>query len=133
MGFCIAPDIFQEQMSAPMDDFEFVRFYLNNFPVITLGFFEENLAKVKEVMKRLRLVGLKFKIETCKFVVPKVEYLGYIITLEGIKSDPEKSKQLSILNSLRIKMCEAVPIHGTILLWIMAEVQWDIGTSYGIE
>ena len=33
----IAPDIFQEQMSTLMDDLEFVRVYLGNLLVITLG------------------------------------------------------------------------------------------------
>ena len=39
MGVCIAPDIFQEQMSALMDILEFVKFYLDNSLVITSGSF----------------------------------------------------------------------------------------------
>ena len=41
-------------------------------------------------MKQLHLAGLKYNIDKCKFVVPKVEKLGYIITLEGIKPEPKK-------------------------------------------
>ena len=37
IGVCIAPDIFQERMSALMYDLEFVRVYLENFLVITSG------------------------------------------------------------------------------------------------
>ena len=54
MGVCTAPDIFQEQMSALMDDLYFFIVYLGNFLFITLGLFEEYLAKVEEVMKRLQ-------------------------------------------------------------------------------
>ena len=63
MGVCIVPDIFQERMSALMEDFEFVRFYLDNFLVITSGSFEDHVSKVEEVMKRLQLADLKFKID----------------------------------------------------------------------
>ena len=40
MGVCIAPDIFQERMSALMDDLEFVRFYLNNLLINTSASFK---------------------------------------------------------------------------------------------
>ena len=99
-----------------MDYLYFFIVYLVGFLVSTLGSFEEHLAKVEEVMKRLQLAGLKCKINKCKFAVPKVEYLGYIITRESIKSDPKKLKKLSILNTLRIKTGGAVPRNDTILL-----------------
>ena len=50
-----------------------------------MGSFEENLAKIEEVMKRIQWDGIKSNIDKCKLTVPKVEYLGYIITQEGIK------------------------------------------------
>ena len=101
MGVCIAPYIFQEQMSALMDDLDFFRVYLENVLIITSGSFEENLAKVEEVMKQLQLDRLKCKIDKCKSAVPKKEYLGYIITREGIKLDPKKSE--AIINIERPK------------------------------
>ena len=52
MGICIAPDIFQDRMSALMYDFEFAIVYLGDLLVITSGSFEDHLAKVEEVMKR---------------------------------------------------------------------------------
>ena len=36
-------------------------------------------------MKRIQWDGIKSNIDKCKLTVPKVEYLGYIITQEGIK------------------------------------------------
>ena len=99
-----------------MDDLYFDRVYLGDFLIITSGSFEEHLSNAKEVMKRIQPDGLKCKIDKCKFVVPKVEYLEYIIIRKGIKLDPKKLKQLSILNALRTKTSEAIPMHGTILL-----------------
>ena len=81
------PDIFQDQMSALMDDLEFFRAYLDDLLVITSGSFEEHLAKVEEVMKQLQSSGPKCNIDKCKFAVPKLEYLGFSITLKGIKPD----------------------------------------------
>ena len=110
MGVCIGPDIFQEKMSSLMDDLEFFRVYLEDFLVVTSGSFEDHLAKVEEVVKRLHSGGLKCEIDNWKFELQKVEYLGYIITREGIKPDPKK-----------------------ILPWLMAEARWDIGNAYGID
>ena len=53
MGFCITPDIFQEQKGSLMDDLNFVRIYFDDFLIITSGSSEENLANAKEVMKPL--------------------------------------------------------------------------------
>ena len=59
MGVCIEPDLFQEQTSTLMEDLEFVKFYLENFIIITSGSFKEHLAMVDEVMKQLQLDGNK--------------------------------------------------------------------------
>ena len=77
-------------MSALMDDLEFFIICLGDFLIISLGSFEEYLAKVEKVMKQLQLSRLKCNICKCKFSLPKVEYLGYIITQKGIKADPNK-------------------------------------------
>ena len=95
-GIMHSPDIFQEKMSALIDDFEFVIVYLDDFIIITLGSFDKHSSKAKEVMKQLQWAGLKCKIDKCKFSVTKVEYLGYIITQEGTKPDPRKTE--SVIN-----------------------------------
>ena len=103
MGVCISPDIFQERMSTLMDDLESVRVYIDDLLIVTSGSFEEHMVKVDEVMKRLHDAGLKCKIDKCKFAVPEVEYLGYIITREGVKPDPKKIKAIIDLERPRDK------------------------------
>ena len=76
MGVYIVPYIFQDRMSALMDDLEFARVYLGDLLVMTLGSFEDHLAKFEEVIKQLQLVGLKYKIDKWNFKVPEEEYLG---------------------------------------------------------
>ena len=47
-------------------------------------------------MKLLQSAWIKWNIDKCKFIVPKEEYLWYIIMQEGIKPD---QKQLeSVIN-----------------------------------
>ena len=41
-------------------------------------------------MKRLAQVGIKCKIDKCLFCQTEIEYLGYIITREGVNPQPKK-------------------------------------------
>ena len=66
-------------MSTLMDNLDFVRVYPKYLLIITSGSFEDHLSKVEEVMKWLQSAEIKYNIDKCKFAVPKVEYLGYII------------------------------------------------------
>ena len=43
-----------------------------------------------EVLARLREYKLYAKLEKCEFTVQEVEFLGYIITTEGVKIDPRR-------------------------------------------
>ena len=63
MRVCIALDLFQEQISALMDDLDFFIFYLNNFLIITTGSCTEHLAKGKKVIKWFQLDGIKHNID----------------------------------------------------------------------
>ena len=58
--------------------------------VTSTGTYEEHLADVEIVIKRLHKAGLKCKIDKCMFAKPEIEYLGYIITKEGVKPNPNK-------------------------------------------
>ena len=81
---------FQERMSALMENLEFLRVYFNDFLIIKYVSFEDNLAKVEEITKRLQSDGIKYNIDKWKFAVLKVEYLGYIITQEFINQNQKK-------------------------------------------
>ena len=51
---------------------------------------QEHTTHVKDVLRCLRQAGLKLKPEKCEFNKPEVEFLGYIIGINGIKMDPSK-------------------------------------------
>jgi hypothetical protein len=53
---------------------------------------EEHDSHVLSVLKRLREHGLYAKLEKCSFEYNEVEFLGYVIFVEGISMDSTKVK-----------------------------------------
>ena len=90
MGISIAPDIFQDRMCQLFEDLESVRAFMDDLPVVSCRTYEEHREELAIVMKRLAKAGLKCKIDKCIFCETEIEYLGYIITKEGIKPQPKK-------------------------------------------
>jgi hypothetical protein len=76
MGIAGAPDIFQEKMSDLMRTLEYVRTYIDDLLIITMGTFDEHLTSVEEVLKRLQNAKLRVNMRKSNFSQDKVEYLG---------------------------------------------------------
>ena len=77
-------------MSELMLTLEYVRVYLDDLLVITKGTFEDYLVKIEEVLKRLKKAKLRVNAPKCGFALHEIKYLGYLLTREGIKPQPEK-------------------------------------------
>ena len=90
MGLSNAPDIFQEKISNLMCDLEFVRAYIDDLLIISKGDWDEHLNKLEQVFERLRSAGLKVNAKKCSFGTDKLEYLGYLISKQGIQPIPKK-------------------------------------------
>ena len=90
MGLSNSPDIFQENMSDLFRGFDYVREYIDDLLVTTNGTFEDHLEKVGLVLKKLQKAGLKVNANKSNFCQHEVEYLGYLITRNGIKPQPKK-------------------------------------------
>ncbi len=95
MGIAGSPDIFQSKMSELMEDLEYVQAYLDNLLCISWSSLEDHLKKLKAVLRRLRDAGLKVNAEKSTFCALEIEYLGYILTRDGIK--PQSNKLQAIL------------------------------------
>ncbi len=85
MGIAGSPDIFQSKMSELMEDLEYVQAYLDNLLCIFRSSLEDHLKKIKEVLMCLRDAGLQVNAEKLTFCALEIEYLGYILTRDGIK------------------------------------------------
>ncbi len=90
MGIAGSPVIFQSKMLKLMEDLEYVQAYLNNLFCISRSSLEDHLEKLEEVLRCLCDAGLKVNAEKSTFCALEIEYLGYILTREGIESQSNK-------------------------------------------
>jgi hypothetical protein len=95
MGIAGSPDIFQSEMSELTEDLEYVRAYLDDFFCISRSSLEDHLEKLEEGLRRLCNAGLKVNVVKLTFCALEIEYLGYVLTKDGIK--PHRNKVQAIL------------------------------------
>ena len=79
-----------------MDGLEFVLTYLDDLLIISNSTFEDHLRQLSTVLQRLRRARLKINAEKSSFFSPEIEYLGYLLTKEGIK--PAQKKIQAVLD-----------------------------------
>ena len=92
-GLCNAPGTFQRLMECVLRGltWQIALIYLDDVLVYSRTF-EEHLQHLRLVFDRFREAGLKLKPSKCHFGRTKVNYLGHVITPEGILPDPAKVK-----------------------------------------
>ena len=56
--------------------------------------FESMSENVDKALFKLHEAGLKLKPRKCKLFCKEVEYLGHIISADGVKTDPEKTEAI---------------------------------------
>ncbi len=97
MGIACSPDIIQTKMSELMATLEFVRTYLDDRLCISKGNLDDHLAKLRRVLIRLWYVGLKINAFKSCLCAMETEYLGYILSRDGIKQQPKKIQAILAL------------------------------------
>jgi len=92
-GLCNAPSTFQRLMECVLRglNWQIALIYLDDVLVFSRTF-EEHLQHLRLVFDRFREAGLKLKPNKCHFGQSKVNYLGHVITSEGLQPDPDKIK-----------------------------------------
>ena len=70
---------------------EFCNVYIDGMIVFSSSV-DEHLEHLHRVFDRLRAVWVKLHPVKCEFASPKVDYLGHVITAEGILANPDKVK-----------------------------------------
>jgi hypothetical protein len=95
MGIAGSPDIFQSKMLELMESLEYVQASLDYLLCISRSSFEDHLKKLEEVLRCLHDAGLKINAEKLTLCTLEIEYLGYILTRDGIK--PQSIKVQAIL------------------------------------
>ncbi len=95
MGIAGSPEIFQSKMLELMETLEYVQAYLDDLLCISRSSLEDHLEKLEEVLRCLHDAGLKVNAEKLTFCALEIEYLGFILTRNGIK--PQSNKVQAIL------------------------------------
>ena len=92
-GLCNAPASFQKLMERCMGELNLIDclIYLDDM-IIFSSTFEEHLERLDAVFSRLKQHNLKLKPSKCEFLRSEVTYLGHVVSEEGIRTDPEKTK-----------------------------------------
>jgi hypothetical protein len=96
-GLTNAPPAFQHFMNDIFHDIidVYVVVYLDDILVFTTGDLELHHQHVSEVLKRLQDNKLYAKIEKCVFDTQTVDFLGYVISPDGISMDSNKVKAIT--------------------------------------
>ena len=88
-GLKNAPATFQRLMDRALTGLvgKYCLVYLDDIVIFgkTIQEHNENLAIV---FQRLRELGLKLQPDKCEFVKPELEYLGHVVSAEGVKPTP---------------------------------------------
>ena len=95
-GLTNAPAVFQRFMNDIFHDLLDVNVvvYLDDI-LIYSDDMDQHKAHVREVLKRLRANGLYAGAQKCEFHKDTVEYLGYILSPDGLRMDPAKVKAIT--------------------------------------
>ena len=80
-----------------MASLEYVKAYIDDLLSITKGSFDDHLDKLDAVLYCLDKAGLRINIAKSSFAQTEIEYLGYVLTREGIKPQPEKIRAILAL------------------------------------
>ena len=90
-GLCNAPATFQRLMNKVLSGLRWYSCLVYIDDIVVVGdSFENHLYNLVGVLKRLREAGLKVKPSKCSLRQEEVQYLGHMVSAEGISTDPTK-------------------------------------------
>ncbi|KAL6491410.1 hypothetical protein MHYP_G00017550 [Metynnis hypsauchen] len=90
-GITGAPATFQRLMEKAVGDMNLLQVLVYLDDLIIFGkTLEEHEERLLKVLDRLGEVGLKLSVDKCQICLPRVKYLGHIVSADGVAPDPEK-------------------------------------------
>ena len=92
-GLTQAPAYFQRLVHQVLEGLPFAFGYLDDILIFSKDV-EEHLQHVRILFERLRMAKLKLTVQKCSFLKQHVQYLGHLISGNGIEPVPEKLQSL---------------------------------------
>jgi hypothetical protein len=91
-GLTNAPATFQSVINSALHEYLgiFVTAYLDDVLVYSSGTLEEHVEHVRKVLRKLKEYKLYLQPGKCEFHTKETEFLGFIISTEGVKMNPKK-------------------------------------------
>ena len=94
-GLCNAPATFQRVLDDVLRDLIGKCCLIFMDDIIVYGTsLQESLENLEKVFQKLQKFNLKVQLDKCAFLQKEVEFLGHIVTREGIKPNPNKIKAI---------------------------------------
>ena len=93
-GLAQEPAYFQRLINEVLTDCNFAMGYLDDIIIISKTE-KEHLQHLEEIFEHLRKIGLKLKLHKCSFFKEHIQYLGHLISDEGIQPLPEKLESIA--------------------------------------
>lgn len=92
-GLTTAPSTFERCMETILRGLQWQTclVYLDDVIVFSKTF-EEHLKRLDDVLRRIKDAGLKLKPSKCSFIQSRVSFLGHVVSVNGLETDPEKTK-----------------------------------------
>ena len=92
-GLCNGPATFERLMETVLAGlhWQICLIYLDDI-IVTGNSFENMIENLDSVFQRLEKAGLKLKPKKCHLFAKQVEFLGHIISKDGIMTDPKKTE-----------------------------------------
>lgn len=90
-GLKNAPATFQRLMNSVLAEFlgNSCLVYLDDIIIFSTSL-EEHILSIRKIFERLQTVNLKIQLDKSEFLKKETEFLGHIVTTEGIKPNPNK-------------------------------------------
>ena len=95
-GLCSAPATFQRMMDTVLSGLKWQSclVYLDDVVVFSTTF-EQHLQRLRAVLDALRTAGLSLKPEKCHFGYEELKFLGHVVSSDGIRPDPDKTRAVA--------------------------------------
>jgi len=92
-GLTNAPAAFQREMNRVFKGLDFVLVYLDDILVFSKSQVEHE-QHLRKVLEALRAEKLYAKMSKCSFCKPSVEFLGHVVSSDGVHVDPKKIESI---------------------------------------
>ena len=94
-GLCNSPATYQRFMEDVLGDLNYsiCLAYLDDLIVFSNSF-EEHLNRLHAIFSRISSAGLKFNPKKCNFFKSKINYVGHVVSSQGVQTDPQKIEKV---------------------------------------